>query len=624
MKNNLEKTISNMCETWNVEAVEQHIVASFLEKNSLDLKKSKFLGSYLKGLNKDDSLMDSVDKLDINSIYDLVSVFELLIPPNDKIQNGAFFTPAYIVNYIIETIHPKKGDRSADISCGSGAFIVGLLTYYCDVLKVPVAKAVKNNIFAFDILPYNVRRTKIVISLFALLRGESIDDSEMNVCCLDSLAHKWTVQFDNIVGNPPYVRVQDMDEKTKNMLEGGEWETTKYGSFNTYFAFFERGRQLLTNEGKLGYITPNNYFTSLSAECLREFIQNTRCIYKIVDFNATKVFNARTYTAITFMGTRMWDAIEYAKLEDDSSPESFLTALNFTPNKYTSLNVKKWRLLTGDSDEIVRKIEQVGDKLGDLFNICAGIATLKDEIYIIAPKSSKGSLYHIETAFGEYDIEKNVTLPLVKIADMKSQSDIDNNDKRIIFPYYVKNGKAIIYTEEEMKAKFPRCFEYLESAKDVLATRGKGKVAFTPFFAYGRTQGLNRFNVCLFTPTFSKNPRFLKNIDDNTLFTNGYGFYLKTEQDDLFGTNPIAKRENLDVLQKILNSRIMHFYVKKTSVSIEGGYPCYQKNFIERFSIPALPDSTINKIRKAKTEADVSKLLMPFYQINRELPNLDE
>ena len=84
------------------------------------------------------------------------------------------------------------------------------------------------------------------------------------------------------------------------------------------------------------------------------------------------------------------------------------------------------------------------------------------------------------------------------------------------------------------------------------------------------------------------------------------------------------KTSDLIKMLQILNSRIMHFYVKKTSVSIEGGYPCYQKNFIERFSIPALPEAALTKIRKAKGEAEVSKILMPFYHLNRDLPNLDE
>jgi adenine-specific DNA-methyltransferase len=57
--------------------------------------------------------------------------------------------------------------------------------------------------------------------------------------------------------------------------------------------------------------------------------------------------------------------------------------------------------------------------------------------------------------------------------------------------------------------------------------------------------------------------------------------------------NPISKIENIDVVQKILNSCVMDYYVTKTSVSIEGGYPCYQKNFIEKFTIPEY-----NRLRK--------------------------
>ena len=32
----------------------------------------------------------------------------------------------------------------------------------------------------------------------------------------------------------------------------------------------------------------------------------------------------------------------------------------------------------------------------------------------------------------------------------------------------------------------------------------------------------------------------------------------------------------------------MDYYVKTTSVTIDGGFPCYQKNFIELFTIPEM------------------------------------
>ena len=40
----------------------------------------------------------------------------------------------------------------------------------------------------------------------------------------------------------------------------------------------------------------------------------------------------------------------------------------------------------------------------------------------------------------------------------------------------------------------------------------------------------------------------------------------------------------------------MDYYMKKTSVSIEGGYLCYQKNFIEPFSIPEFTDDEVSFI----------------------------
>jgi adenine-specific DNA-methyltransferase len=86
--------------------------------------------------------------------------------------------------------------------------------------------------------------------------------------------------------------------------------------------------------------------------------------------------------------------------------------------------------------------------------------------------------------------------------------------------------------------------------------------------------------------------------------------------------NTITKIENIDVLQKILNSIIMDYYVSKTSVSIEGGYPCYQKNFIENFSIPDLSEDKIEKIRKFSTQEEIDEYLVDLYHINLPVPNL--
>ena len=80
--------------------------------------------------------------------------------------------------------------------------------------------------------------------------------------------------------------------------------------------------------------------------------------------------------------------------------------------------------------------------------------------------------------------------------------------------------------------------------------------------------------------------------------------------------NPITQIENIDVVQKILNSNIMHYYISKTSVAIEGGYPCYQKNFIENFTIPELSNDEIQLIRSLNCKQEIDDFLVNLYQLS--------
>lgn len=76
---------------------------------------------------------------------------------------------------------------------------------------------------------------------------------------------------------------------------------------------------------------------------------------------------------------------------------------------------------------------------------------------------------------------------------------------------------------------------------------------------------------------------------------------------------------NIDVVQKILNSNVMHYYISKTSVAIEGGYPCYQKNFIEKFTIPYFDSSDINKLREIQLLEEVNLFVSRKYGLDIRL-----
>ena len=162
--------------------------------------------------------------------------------------------------------------------------------------------------------------------------------------------------------------------------------------------------------------------------------------------------------------------------------------------------------------------------------------------------------------------------------------------------------------------------------KEELLSRDKGKIKYNPFYAWGRTQGLTRFGKKILNPTFSQYPRFLVVEDEEAVFTNGYGIFFKEQEKEcnLFSDieHSLSKIENIDIVQKVLNSEIMHYYISRTSVSIEGGYPCYQKNFIEKFTIPEFSYNEVHELRSLSNQRDINLFLADKYQVNLPVPNL--
>lgn len=121
------------------------------------------------------------------------------------------------------------------------------------------------------------------------------------------------------------------------------------------------------------------------------------------------------------------------------------------------------------------------------------------------------------------------------------------------------------------------------------------------WYAYGRTQGLNKYGIKLLFPTFANSPRFKLVDDEFALFCNGYAVF----QNDYI---------DLDLLQRILNSALMQYYVSNTSYAIEGGYYCYQKKYIEKFSLPLFSEEEKEKMR-ILSDKELDEFLIKRYDL---------
>lgn len=620
----MKKEINEIISEYKIHEIESALIKAYLQSHNIKVEKNKLILDCIKKDNHDILVKRFLEIIKPNNLKSIERIFELLIEPEDRQVNGAFYTPEYIVRYIVNNI--VHGDiKVCDPSCGSGAFLIEAIEKIHKDTKKSIISIIENNIYGSDILDYAIQRTKLLLSLLALSHGEDKEEIKFNLVCQDSLTADWTKEFpkifksgdwkdvfgmsengfDAIIGNPPYVRIQDFGKATKKMIIE-RWEKIAKGNFNLHFPFFVLGVKLLKKNGKLGYITPNNYFTSLAAEPLREYLQTNKLLSRILDFDCLQVFeDVTTYTCITFIEKSRKEHFEYQIIEEQDKLGNF-DNLKFSRVNIDTLNAKKWRLLNEDDQENIKKIESIGRPLKEIVNIHVGIATLKDKLYFIDASKEKNGHYIKEINEKKFLIEKEITRPIRKISFIENEEDMRKDKLRIISPYIIKNGKAEIIPESEFKKRCPRCYEYFIAIKEELATRDKGKKHYPEWYAYGRGQGLNRFGRKLLTRTFSNKPRFMLDEKEDSLFCNGYAIFQK------------AGGLDLKILQKILNSVIMDYFARKTSVDLEGGYQCYQKNFIESFNIPQLTEQDLKFLSNEENKNKINDFLIKKYELDRK------
>jgi hypothetical protein len=103
--------------------------------------------------------------------------------------------------------------------------------------------------------------------------------------------------FDAVVGNPPYVRIHEMSEAEKEHYRKNYISASS--QFDLYQLFYEKGLNILTDGGVLGFITSNKFCITRYGKTLREYIFDNFDVLSIVDVSNINVFrDASTYPYI--------------------------------------------------------------------------------------------------------------------------------------------------------------------------------------------------------------------------------------------------------------------------------------------------------------------------------------
>jgi adenine-specific DNA-methyltransferase len=585
-----------------------------------------------------DAALDGIGQL---ALDDLVMAFETLVPTEEAKKFGAVFTPEAITAFMAREALDEAARRGVELASatvvdpavGCGALLVAALR---DLVprtgEAPHRVAAR--LYGSDISAGSVARARTLLALTCLYLGDPVEpDLSATLQVADALSCDWGQVFGRdvfqvVLGNPPYIRFQQLDPSQRaDLVE--RFASCGKGNFNLYFPFFEVAHRLADPAGSsVAFITPNAFLSSLSGGPLRTWMVETGFADDVVDFGHHRVFEALTYTAVTFATrhpARTASSLRYttvAGLDGLARLPAGWRASESVVSPYAKLSGAPWRLVGRSAAKAVTAMT-AGAALDTVADVRFGVATCRDKLYLLDGRRDSDGNFVKTYAGVTYRVEPGLARPCARVSSLADQAALDADRTRIIYPYELTvaassteasttdasttdasttdasttdassadvgstpsgpvagAAQVMVLSEETLAERFPGGYAYLCAVRPELALRDKGRKTYPAWFAYARTQGLTPSGDKLLTPLYAARPRFLRDGRDGALFINGCSVTVRPDAPDWV---------DLDLLATVLNSGVCHYFVESTANAIDGGFFAYQKSQLGRFSlVPSL------------------------------------
>lgn len=420
--------------------------------------------------------------------------------------------------------------------------------------------------------------------------------------------------FDVIIGNPPYIRIQNMVQYSPQEIRYYQSAFSPFScamsnNFDKYSLFIERALSLLKLHGRVGYIVPHKFFKIKSGEALRKHISSHQHLREVIYFGVQQVFGkARsTYTCILVLSK---EGSKNFSVEHVNRLGAWRYGAPGTIDNYSSKDIsdKPWIFVHPKVRTVFDRIRRKHPTpLKNIANIFVGVQTSADKIYILKPVSETiNSITFIDKSGTSRTIEKKILRPC--LLDVKFEVfGRPKANSYIIFPYKINKERAILYTPEEMAKEFPLCWEYLNNYYDLLKNRNMPNSTGINWYQYGRSQSLTKFNgeSKLIWPVLSLAPKYA--YDDKNIIITGGG------NGPYYALRPIeATSLSIFYIQGVLSHPIIEAMVQAGASTFRGGYGSHGKQFIENLPICQID---FTNIRQETLHDNIVKLVKQAIKI---------
>lgn len=458
-------------------------------------------------------------------------------------RHGDVFTSPDVVCYMLDMAgYTADRDLSAvtviEPSCGEGAFVAEILSRLNESARwfhFDAWETARRNVVCFDIDEAKIRRCvqKFGLDIFR---------------CEDFLLAD-VPPADLIIGNPPYVRHEQIPDEQKMRYK------KRFTSFthraDLYIPFYEKSLRLLKTGGKHCFICSNRWLKNQYGYGLRNLVSSSFNLRKIVNLERKNPFDEAViaYPAISLI-TNDPAGSHFEYTDNDSITRQY--AMPHNGDWSNTFNTVSGRLSS---------IEDMGFKVG------IGVATGADKVFIGRELSDH--------------IEKNLLLPILTSRDIKNNRL--NWSGNYLFNPFDKAGGLIDLS------KYPKARSYVETHREKLQERHVSKKNPANWYrTIDRVYSDLVPKPKILLPDISANEQIL--IDKGQYYPHHNLYYI---------TGGDIGR--LKILSAVLMSDFIVEQLSQLSNSMNGGYPRWQSQYVRRLKVP-----DINAMKPSYSERLIS------------------
>ncbi|MEO5334495.1 MAG: Eco57I restriction-modification methylase domain-containing protein [Magnetococcus sp. YQC-5] len=513
---------------------------------------------------------------------------------SDVAERGAFFTRNSVVEFILDlagyTIdQPLHRFRLLEPSFGRGNFlhviVDRLLTSFLDhegwagSLHEKLAPAIK----AVELHPASVEETRSrlmeLMTKKGIHREEAVQLIDAWIVEGDFLLTRFPHPFTHVVGNPPYVRQENVPDIL--MDEYRFRYDTIFDRADLYIPFIERCLQSLDASGKLAFICSDRWMKNRYGGPLRAMVANSYHLACYIDMVDTQAFHedVTAYPAITLITREKTGRtrVVYRPETDYGTLSRLASSLNAEPVSKNSeiLEIRNvvrgqepWILHSADQLAIIRRLEQALPLLEEVgCRVGIGVATGADKAFI--------------GPFEALDVEPDRKLPLVQTKDIKG-GGIAWQGLGVINPFN-HDGTLVDLGD------YPKLAAHLAKHEEVIRNRHCAR----------KNPGRWYRTIDRIHPDLLSRPKLLipdikgdAHIvhEEGTLYPHHNLYFITSDQWDL------------QALRGVLLSGIARLFVSLYSIRMRGGYLRFQAQYLRRIRVPRWDDVS-HAVRKALIEA---------------------